>query len=129
MELHGLRRADPQRFLEVIDEWLRQNANNFRPYSHGISYGAIWASRGAHSTIWTRSSTSLHRRGHSAARQGLPVARRERECLSRFSCGEAIDPKEWEAHAIPLLYQADSYAHVGDEASALDCCARLPDDH
>jgi len=27
-----------------------------------------------------------------------------------------------------MLYQTDSYAHVGDEASALDCCARLPDD-
>jgi tetratricopeptide (TPR) repeat protein len=49
--------------------------------------------------------------------------------LADFRRGEAIDPKEWEAHAIPLLYQADSYAHVGDEASALDCCARLPDNH
>src|SRR5260370_772810 len=32
LELHELRRADPQRFLEVIDEWLQENPNNFRPY-------------------------------------------------------------------------------------------------
>jgi hypothetical protein len=25
-----------------------------------------------------------------------------------------------------LLFQADSHAQVGDEAKALDCCARLP---
>ena len=30
LELHELRRADPQRFLEVIDEWLQENPNNFR---------------------------------------------------------------------------------------------------
>jgi len=30
---------------------------------------------------------------------------------------------------ITLLYEADSHAHLGDEASALDCCSRLPENH
>jgi hypothetical protein len=38
-----------------------------------------------------------------------------------------MDPAS-EADALGLLYKADSYARLGDEASALACCARLPDD-
>jgi hypothetical protein len=30
--LHKLRRADPQHFLEIVDEWLRENPRNFRAY-------------------------------------------------------------------------------------------------
>ena len=39
-----------------------------------------------------------------------------------------MNPKEWEDAAITLLYQADTHAHLGDEAAALSCCARLPND-
>ncbi len=47
--------------------------------------------------------------------------------MQDYKRGEAIDPGEWRRDAIPLLYQADVYARLGDEANALDCCARLPD--
>jgi hypothetical protein len=38
-----------------------------------------------------------------------------------------MNKKEWQGAAVTLLFQADSHAQVGDEASALDCCGRLPD--
>jgi hypothetical protein len=38
-----------------------------------------------------------------------------------------MNKKEWQGAAVTLLFQADSYAQVGDEANALNCCARLPD--
>ena len=47
--------------------------------------------------------------------------------MTDFRRGEAIDPKQWEEAAITLLDETDSHARLGDEASALDCCARLPD--
>ena len=45
-----------------------------------------------------------------------------------FGRGEALDPALWEADAIGPYFQADVYARLGDEASALAHCARLPDD-
>jgi hypothetical protein len=30
--LHEFARADPQRFLKIVDEWLQENPRNFRPY-------------------------------------------------------------------------------------------------
>jgi tetratricopeptide (TPR) repeat protein len=47
--------------------------------------------------------------------------------LEDYGRGEAMDPGKWERDAFPLLYQADTYARIGDETRALACCARLPD--
>ena len=75
--------------------------------------------------IWIRSSSLLQHKRHFAVAGGsIEELGEHANALADFRRGEAIDPKDWEAHAIPLLYQADSYAHVGDEASALDCCAQ-----
>ncbi len=47
--------------------------------------------------------------------------------LEDYSRGEALEPEEWASFA--SLYQAGCHARLGDETSALACCARLPDDH
>jgi hypothetical protein len=31
-DLHELRRADPRRYLETVNEWLKENPRNFRAY-------------------------------------------------------------------------------------------------
>jgi tetratricopeptide (TPR) repeat protein len=129
-ELHELRRADPQRFLEVIDERIRENPQNFRPY---VTRHFVWSDLGEP----RRALDDLDKVIELAPSQGAFCARgrihrqlgAHADALADFRRGEAINPKEWEAQAITLLYQADSHAHLGDEASALDCCARLPDDH
>ena len=128
-ELHELRRGDPQRFLEVINEWLRKNPKNFRPY---VTRHFVWSDLGEP----RRALDDLDKVIELAPSQGAFCARgriyrqlsEHANAMADFRRGEAIDPKEWEAQAITLLYQADSHAHLGDEASALDCCARLPDD-
>lgn len=48
--------------------------------------------------------------------------------LADFQRGEAIDPKDWQEGGFGPLYQADVHARLGNEAEALACCARLPDD-
>jgi tetratricopeptide (TPR) repeat protein len=130
LELHELRRADPQRFLEVIDEWLQSNPNNFRPY---VSRHFVWSDLGQPRRALADMDKVIELAPTQAAFCCRGRVYRElgehANALADFRRGEAIDPKEWEAHAITLLYQADSHAHLGDEASALECCARLPDNH
>jgi len=126
---HEFRRADPDRFLEVVNEWLQQNPRNHRAY---FDRHFVWEEMGQPRRALADmdkvvelnpSQATFCCRGRVYRQLGEHA-----NALADFRRGEAFDPKEWEAHAIPLLYQADSYAHVGDEASALDCCARLPDD-
>ena len=45
-----------------------------------------------------------------------------------YAHAEALDPDDWQDNGFYLLYQADAHAHLGNEAAALACCARLPDD-
>jgi tetratricopeptide (TPR) repeat protein len=50
------------------------------------------------------------------------------KALDDYGRGEAMDPAQWEEDAFGLLFQADAHARLGDEGSALACCARLPED-
>jgi tetratricopeptide (TPR) repeat protein len=47
--------------------------------------------------------------------------------LRDYQQGEAMNPAEW-AEGYGLLFQADCHARLGDEAAALACCGRMPDD-
>jgi len=127
--LHELARADPQRFLKIVDEWLAENPRNHRPY---FRRHFVWSDLGQPRRALADMDKVIELnptqatfccRGRVYRQLGEHA-----NALADFRRGEAFDPKEWEAHAIPLLYQADSYAHLGDEANALDCCARLPED-
>jgi hypothetical protein len=50
------------------------------------------------------------------------------KAIADFASAEAVDPAQWGEDSMGLLYQADSHAQLGNEAAALSCCARLPDD-
>jgi tetratricopeptide (TPR) repeat protein len=127
--LAELRRADPQRFLKIVDEWLRENPQNFRPY---FRRHFLWSDMGES----RRALADLDKVIELAPSQAAFCARgmiyrqlgEHANALADFRRGEAINPKEWDDAAITLLYQADSHAHLGEEARALDCCARLSDD-
>lgn len=64
--------------------------------------------------FWSRGDVSRHTGDYVQARDD-------------YARAEAIDPANWERDAFPLLYQADVHARLGDEVSALSCCARLPE--
>ena len=101
-----------------FDEWLRENPNNFRPY---VSRHFVWSDLGQPRRALADMDKVIELAPTQAAfccrGRVLSRTRRARECLSGFSSRRSHRS------------QADSYAHVGDEASALDCCARLPDNH
>jgi tetratricopeptide (TPR) repeat protein len=127
--LGELRRADPQRFLKIVDEWLQEEPRNFRLY---VTRHFVWSDLGEPRRALADMDKVIELAPTQAAFCCRGRVYRElgehANALADFRRGEAIDPKEWEAQGITLLYQADSHAHLGDQASALDCCARLADD-
>jgi tetratricopeptide (TPR) repeat protein len=127
--LHAILRTDPQRYLRVINSWIEANPRN----AH-----AFWQRH----LGWMK--TNQPRRALEDLDRAIeldpePVAFRSRgevhrqlgeyeKALADFRCGEALDPKQWQNDAFGVYYQADVHARLGDEPTALACCARLPDD-
>jgi tetratricopeptide (TPR) repeat protein len=128
LAFHQFRHAQPQRFLEIVTEWLRQNPRNADAY---FNRHFVWTDLGEP----RRALDDLDQVIVLAPTQGAFCARgrvhrqlgKHEAALADFQRGEAIDPQEWKDAWITLLYEADSHARLGDEASALACCARLPD--
>ena len=54
--------------------------------------------------------------------------REYQKAVADYAHAEAMDPAEWQDNGFCLLRQADAHAHLGNEAAALACCARLRDD-
>jgi tetratricopeptide (TPR) repeat protein len=129
LALHKLRRADPQRFLEIVDEWLRDNPRNSRAY---FRRHFAWADMGDPQRALADLDKVIELSPTQAAFCARGTVHRDlgayENALADFRRGEAMNPKEWEDAAITLLYEADTHARLGDEAAALSCCARLPDD-
>ena len=126
--LHKLRRADPQRFLEIVNEWLRDNPRNFRAY---FRRHFAWADMGEPQLALDDLNKVVELAPTPAAFCARGAVYRDlgeyENALADFRRGEAMNPTEWEDAAITLLYQADVHARLGNEAAALSCCARLPD--
>jgi tetratricopeptide (TPR) repeat protein len=128
---HKILRADPQRYLRIVNEWISKNPANSEAYfSRHLAWMRVGEPRralddlnkvigfeGEHEPMffWSRGLVHRHLGQYEKA-------------LEDFDRGEAIDPKRWEEDVVfGLLYQADVHARVGDEAAALAYCARLPD--
>jgi tetratricopeptide (TPR) repeat protein len=129
LELHNVLRSDPQRYLRIVNDWIQSDPNNSHAY---FDRHFAWMKIGEPE----RALEDLNRVIELAPQ---PVAFRSRgevhrhlgeyiKALSDFDRAEALNPAQWDEVAFGLLYQADCHARLGDEASALACCARLPDD-
>jgi tetratricopeptide (TPR) repeat protein len=127
LALHKLRRSDPQRYLEIVDGWLRKNPNDSHAY---FGRHVAWMNIG-------EPGRALEDLNKVIELDPEPVAFRSRgevyrhigeyeKALQDFDRGEAIDRRQWEEDAFGLLYQADTHARLGNEDAALACCARLP---
>jgi protein O-GlcNAc transferase len=129
LALHKILRADPQRYLQIVNEWIDADPENSRAY---FSRHRGWMRIGEplralddlNETIrLDRRPTALEARGDVHRHLG-----EYEKALVDYEAAEAFDPAQWEEDAFGLLYQADSHARLGDEDKALACCARLPDD-
>jgi tetratricopeptide (TPR) repeat protein len=128
--LHDLLRSDPRHYLQIVNEWIAENPRNSHAYfSRHLVRMKLGEPRRALDDLnmviqldpkpiafWTRGEVYRHVGEYKKA-------------LEDFDRAEAIDPEGWEKDIVlGLLDQADTHARLGNEAAALACCARLPDD-
>jgi tetratricopeptide (TPR) repeat protein len=127
--LHDLQRSDPQRYLQIVSGWIRQNPRNagayFRRHFGWLQLGEPQrALDDMNEAIALKpDAVSFHRRAIVHRKMG-----QHQKAIEDFTRAAATDSGQWHNDALDLLYQADSHARLGDEATALACCARLPDD-
>lgn len=132
LAMHRILRSDSQRYLCIVNEWINKDPANSHAYLdrhfawikmdeprralEDLNTAIGLKSEPDPMLFWSRGLVHRH----------LGDYQRALEDLNR---GEAIDPKRWEDDIVfGLLYQADLHARLGNEAAALDYCARLPDD-
>ena len=130
--LHDVLWADPQRYLRIVNGWIEQNPNNSHAY---FSRHSAWMRIGEPRRALTDLNKAIELQSQPSAMSLMARGEVYRhlghheQALVDLDRAEAIDPADWR-HGIVfgLLYQADSHARLGNEAAALNCCARLPDD-
>jgi len=129
LALHKILRTDPQRYIHIVSGWIENNPRNAHAF---FDRHMGWMKTG-------QPHRALEDLNRVIELDPEPVAFRSRgevyrhlgqyeKALIDFNYGESIDPKQWEDDVFGLYYQADVHARLGNEAAALACCARLPDD-
>ncbi len=128
LEMHKILRKDPQRYLQIVNDWIRENPENSHAYySRHLGWMRVGEPRRALEDLskcieLVPDQAAFEARGRVHRHLGEYEA-----ALQDYLQGEALDPALYaEGHS--LLYQADCHARLGDETAALTCCARLPDD-
>jgi tetratricopeptide (TPR) repeat protein len=126
--LHQILRADPRRFITITSRWIQKNPNNARAlFSRHFGWMAVGEPQRALSDLDKVAGLQPDMMTYLSRGQVHRHLGAYEKALGDFDLGEAIDPQEWEDHAVGLLYQADCHARLGNEAAALNCCARLPE--
>lgn len=129
LKLHRISVAEPARFVEIASDWIANDPADSNAY---FDRHFAWARLG-------QTQRALADISKSIELAPSPIAFKARGDLHRrlgdyphaaqdYARGEAVDREQWTEDAFPLLYQADTYARMGDEPMALAYCARLPDD-
>ncbi len=129
LALHKLLRSDPQRYLRIVNEWIDRDPMNSHAY---FDRHFAWMKIGEPRRALEDLDKVVELRPEPVAFCCRGEVYRHlgeyEKALADFERGEAIDAKQWEESAFGLLYQADCHARLGNEAAALACCERLPDD-
>jgi len=129
LALHKILRSDPQRYLQIVNQWIEANPEN--PHAYFDRHQA-WMRIGEplralddlnKAIDLKRQPTTLEARGEVYRYLG-----EYEKALADYHAAEAMDPAQWQEDAFGLLFQADAHARLGDEEEALACCARLPED-
>ena len=128
LAFHDLQKDDPRKALEIATRWIKDDPNSSSAY---FDRHYSWRDLGEPKRALEDLDRAIELKPDAIyfwSRGDIHRAFGEfEEAMDDYRRGEAIDPAKWEEDAFPLLYQADVYAKLGDEANALDCCARLPD--
>jgi len=130
LTFHKLLRSDPQAYLRIVNDRIRENPVNYHAY---FDRHFAWMKIGEPRRALEDLNKAIELNPHVASFLSRGEVHRHlgeyERALEDFDRAEAIDPDQWEKNIVfGLLFQADTHARLGNEAAALACCARLPDD-
>jgi tetratricopeptide (TPR) repeat protein len=127
--LQEVLKRDPSRFIEIVTQWIDDDPNDDCSYfTRHRGWLKVGQTQKAHDDINTVIALNPDLYAFWARGQIWRQTSDYRKALADYNHAEALDPAQWQDLAYGLLDQADCHAHLGDETSALACCARLPDD-
>jgi tetratricopeptide (TPR) repeat protein len=128
-ELHKLLRTDPQKYLGIVNEWIKESPDDPNPY---FSRHYAWMNLGEPRRALDDMNTSIKLEPNRYSFLARGEVHRHlgeyEQAVHDFAAAEAIDPENWQRDVTGLLFQADSRARLGQEQQALDYCRRLPDE-
>ncbi len=128
-ERFRLLRADPEKYLELAQEFVCNNPENADGYYYRYqAYDSLEHYQLALADLDKVLSLEPHSVVYAARGRVLCALGRYREALDDYNRAEALDPEGW-AGAFGHLYRADCYARLGNEKAALEDCAELDDQH
>jgi tetratricopeptide (TPR) repeat protein len=127
---HDLLRSDPRRCLQIVNSWIEENPASPNAY---FDRHLVWMKAGEPQRALDDLNKAIELQPDSMSFMSRGEVHRHlgeyEKALEDFGRAEALDPEEWEKDIVfGLLYQADCYARLGNDAAALDCCRRLRDD-
>ncbi len=124
-----LMRSDPRHYLQIVNKWIAENPANSHAY---FSRHFAWLELGEPQRAIADLDLAIQldpKPGRFWARGDVYRCVGEYDkALEDFDRAEAFDPAQWTDAAFGLVSQADCHARLGNEAAALACCERLPDD-
>jgi len=128
LAFHKLLRTDPQRYIQITSDWIRKKPDNSHAYyDRHLGWMRVGEPRRALDDLNKAIGLSPNQARFEARGNVYRNLGEYEAALRDYNQGDALDPALYEA-GLTLLYQADCHARLGDEAGALACCARLPDD-
>jgi tetratricopeptide (TPR) repeat protein len=132
LAVHKILRVDPQRYLRIHNGWIHENpVDNYAYFDRHYVWLKLGEPQRALDDLTKAAELNpkpdpmfLMARAHVYRHLG-----EYEKALADLNQADALDPKAWETDIVfGLLFQADTYARLGDEAHALATCARLPED-
>ncbi|HEV2264393.1 MAG TPA: hypothetical protein VGR79_07670 [Stellaceae bacterium] len=124
---HKILREDPERYIEMISEFIRLDPSDSMEYfsrHHG------WEQLGRLDLALKDLDQSIELRDAAMSRlsRGSILVRmgRNQEALEDFNRAESLEPEKWVDCWGPFR-RADCHARLGNEAAALADCERLPE--
>ena len=126
--LHKILRKDPQRYLQIVNDWINGNPkNSLAYYDRHLAFMNLGEPHQALADLNKAIELSPDQSAFEARGDVYRHLGEYEKALQDYQRGEAMSPTEW-AQGYGLLFQADCHARLGDEPAALACCARMPDD-
>jgi tetratricopeptide (TPR) repeat protein len=129
LALHNLRRSDPRRYIQIANGWIRKNPRNADAY-----YGRhiAWSNLGELGRALDDINKSIELDSdpvsHFARARVYRRMGDHKKAIEDYERVKATHPVLSEEDWLSLLYKADSYARLGNEAAALACWKLLPND-